>query len=84
MVEVLLYVGGFALLFGLVHWYIEVYTPRKHMREAIREVEAWRGHVPPRPLPAPAPPPMADVMTQGGRVCTEHYRDQEHDCGLRR
>ena len=48
--------------FAVLHWYFEVYTPRKHMREAIAETDAlfdltygpgWRerakrGHIPPR------------------------------------
>lgn len=61
MIEVVLWIGGVAAIFWLAHWYIEVYTPRKHMREAIRETGAMMGrrpprraHVPPRPMPAPA------------------------------
>lgn len=69
-------------VFCVAHWYFEVYTTRKHWREAVAETDAqfdaeygvgWRdrakrGHIPPRQLP-PTPSPMAD-MTYG---CAEHY-----------
>jgi hypothetical protein len=35
-------------LFALLHWYFEVCTPRKHMREAIAETNLRVGRRPPR------------------------------------
>lgn len=53
MLEVLIGVASFAALFALAYWYFEVYTPRKHMREAIIEVNAMmaRQHGPRRSGP---------------------------------
>lgn len=46
-------VGGFVVFFGLAYWYIEVYTERKHWREACEEVaamERWEQSMrPPKP-----------------------------------
>lgn len=55
MKEAALWIFGIAGAFGAVWLFADVYMARKHMREAIRQA-AYRGHVPPRPLPRPVTP----------------------------
>jgi hypothetical protein len=38
--EALIYIGLIVVFFALAYWYIEVYTVRKHWREAIEETNA--------------------------------------------
>lgn len=53
----ILWALGSIALVALGIWYIEVYTPRKHMREAIREADAmfrpqhWNCRCAPPPTP---------------------------------
>lgn len=73
-------------LFGLAHWYFEVYTVRKHWREAHAEADAIMraygprhrprqgGNINPPPTyarpPAPPGPPPMADTTYG---CATHY-----------
>jgi len=42
MYQALAFIAGFAAIFIIAYWYIEVYTARKHWREAQQEVAAMR------------------------------------------
>jgi hypothetical protein len=80
MRDALLVIGGIAAVFALAYWYIEVYTTRKHWREAVEETDAqfdreygpgWRGRakrrqIPPREMP-PSPPPCDALQAEAIR-----------------
>lgn len=40
-------IGG--AIFGLIYWWVEVYTPKQHMKQAIREANEMMKRYPRRP-----------------------------------
>lgn len=45
----LIAIGGVGVLVWALWWWLEVYMPRKHMREAIQQVGHWSEPLPPSP-----------------------------------